>query len=55
MHNKPIMVTSVQKYTIYFLQGFEKFISFRAYGPSGNKLLKPLQEINLYISSQKSQ
>ena len=27
----------VQEYTIYFLQGSQLFISFRALGPSGNK------------------
>ena len=30
-------MTFVQEYTIYFLQGSQLFISFRAFGPSGNK------------------
>ena len=30
-------MTFVQEYTFYFLQGSQLFISFRAFGPSGNK------------------
>ena len=43
----------VQEYTIYFLEGFQLFVSFRAFGPSGIKQLEYLQEINLYIPSRK--
>ena len=43
----------VQEYTIYFLQGFELFVSFKAFGPSRNKQLESLQKMNLYIPSRK--
>ena len=42
------------EYTIYLLQVSRQFISFRAFGPSGNKLPGHLQQINLYIHLQKS-
>ena len=41
------------EYTIYLLQVSKQFISFRAFGPSGNKLPGHLQQINVYIHSQK--
>ena len=42
------------EYTIYLLQVSKQFISFRAFGPSGNKLPGHLQQINVYIHLQKS-
>ena len=42
------------EYTIYLLQVSKQFISFRVFGPSGNKLPGHLQQINVYIHLQKS-
>ena len=51
-HNKLNTMDLFQEYTIYLLQLSGQFISFRTCGPSGNKLSRQLQQINLYIPSK---
>ena len=53
-HNKLNIVTLVQEYTIYLLKVNGGFICFSPFGASANKPPIHLQQINLYIPSQKS-
>ena len=51
-HDKLNIVSFYQEYTFYLLQVFRQFISFRTFGPSGNKQSENLQQIKLYIPSK---
>ena len=43
-------MTFVQEYTLYFLQGSQLFISFKAFGTSGNKQLRSHMEEGSCVS-----
>ena len=53
IHNKHIIMRFFQEYTVLDPSG-QELISFRVFGPSGNKLKLVLQDLKLYIPAKNS-